>query len=170
MTTLRNVRTLTRYMAWANDKIYDAVAALARRRTDEAAPERLQEHRSHAEPRLRDRLDLPGASRGARARLHGAEHGGLAAADELRRKQCLLDDWYIAWSDRLTETELERKVHFTFVGGGEGVMTCAEIALHLANHTTYHCGYIAGIFFEVPAHPPTTDLTVFIRDVPLDLG
>ena len=28
MTTLRNVRTLTRYMAWANAKIYDAVAAL----------------------------------------------------------------------------------------------------------------------------------------------
>ena len=28
MTTLRNVRTLTRYMAWANDRIFDAVAAL----------------------------------------------------------------------------------------------------------------------------------------------
>jgi uncharacterized damage-inducible protein DinB len=28
MTTLRNIRTLTRYMAWANDKIYDAVGAL----------------------------------------------------------------------------------------------------------------------------------------------
>ena len=28
MTTLRNVRTLTRYMAWANARIFDAVAAL----------------------------------------------------------------------------------------------------------------------------------------------
>src|SRR5438552_6430121 len=28
MTTLRNVRTLTRYMAWANDRIFAAVAAL----------------------------------------------------------------------------------------------------------------------------------------------
>ena len=28
MTTLRNIRTLTRYMAWANDRIFDAVAAL----------------------------------------------------------------------------------------------------------------------------------------------
>ena len=28
MTTLRNVRTLTCYMAWANDRIFDVVAAL----------------------------------------------------------------------------------------------------------------------------------------------
>ena len=28
MTTLRNVRTRTRYMAWANDRIFDVVAAL----------------------------------------------------------------------------------------------------------------------------------------------
>jgi uncharacterized damage-inducible protein DinB len=46
-------------------------------------------------------------------------------------------------------------------------MTCAEIALHLSNHTTYHRGYIADMLFQVPANPPTTDLTVFIRDVPL---
>jgi hypothetical protein len=52
------------------------------------------------------------------------------------------------------------------VGGGEGVMTCAEIAMHLANHTTYQRGYVAGMLYRVPANPPTTDLTVFIRDVP----
>ena len=48
-------------------------------------------------------------------------------------------------------------------------MTCAEIALHLATHTTYHRGYIADMLSQVPAHPPTTDLTVFIQDVPLQL-
>ena len=41
--------------------------------------------------------------------------------------------------------------------------------MHLGNHTTYHRGYIADMFYQVPAHPPTTDLTVFIRDVPLQL-
>jgi uncharacterized damage-inducible protein DinB len=60
-------------------------------------------------------------------------------------------------------------VRFTYVGGGEGVMSCAEIALHVGNHATYHRGYIADMFFQVPAQPPTTDLTVFIRDVPLQL-
>jgi len=87
-----------------------------------------------------------------------------------KRKQRAIDDWYIAWSDRLTEVELERKVNFAYVGGGEGVMTYAEIALHLANHTTHHRGYIADMLYQVPAHPPTTDLTVFIRDVLHKLG
>jgi len=30
-------------------------------------------------------------------------------------------------------------------------MTCAEIALYLADHTTYHRGYIADMLFQ--AHP-----------------
>jgi uncharacterized damage-inducible protein DinB len=60
-------------------------------------------------------------------------------------------------------------VRFTYVGGGEGVMSCVEIALHLSNHTTYHRGFVADMLYQVPAQPPTTDLTVFIRDVPLHL-
>jgi len=60
-----------------------------------------------------------------RAHLERREHGFSAhntadwpALDELSRKQRALDDWYIARSARLTESELERRVHFTFVGGG----------------------------------------------------
>jgi hypothetical protein len=30
-------------------------------------------------------------------------------------------------------------------------------------------GYVADVLYQVPANPPTTDLTVFIRDVPLNL-
>jgi hypothetical protein len=30
------------------------------------------------------------------------------------------------------------------------------------------CG-IADMLYQVPANPPTTDLTVFLRDVPLEL-
>jgi uncharacterized damage-inducible protein DinB len=169
MTTLRNVRTLTRYMAWANDKIYDAVAALPE---GEATKPRRSVFKNivHTLNHVYV-IDLI-----FQAHLEGREHGFTArnTADwppltELRRNQRALDDWYIGWSDRLTDYELERKVRFTYVGGGEGMMTCAEIALHLANHTTYHRGYIADMLYQVPAHPPTTDLTVFIRDVPLNL-
>jgi uncharacterized damage-inducible protein DinB len=37
------------------------------------------------------------------------------------------------------------------------------------NHTTYHRGYMVDMFFQVPAHPPTTGRTVFIQDVPQNL-
>jgi uncharacterized damage-inducible protein DinB len=108
-------------------------------------------------------LVSPGASGAASDRLTPVAN--VTRTD----RRVALDDWYIAWSDRLTEREVERKVHFTFVGGGEGTMTCAEIALHLANHTTYRRGYIADMLYQVPVHPPTTDLMVFIRDRPLKL-
>ena len=165
MTTLRNVCTLTRYMAWANDKIYEAVAALPE---GEATKPRRSVFKNivHTLNHVYV-IDLI-----FQAHLEGREHGFTARntpdwppLTELRRKQRDIDDWYIAWSDRLTESELERRVHFTYVGGGEGAMTCAEIAMHLANHTTYHRGYIADMLYQVPANPPTTDLTVFIRDV-----
>ena len=47
-------------------------------------------------------------------------------------------------------------------------MTKGEILLHVVNHTTYHRGFVADFFCQVPARPPTTDLTVFLRDVPQD--
>jgi uncharacterized damage-inducible protein DinB len=36
--------------------------------------------------------------------------------------------------------------------------------LHIVNHTSYHRGFVADMFYQVPARPPVTDLTVFLRD------
>src|SRR5260370_23576863 len=84
---------------------------------------------------------------------------------ELWRKQQLVDDWYIAWSGRLSEAALGESVHFTLIGGNKGVMTRAEILLHIVNHTSYHRGFVADLFYQVPgARPPTTDLPVFLRE------
>jgi len=77
-----------------------------------------------------------------------------------------VDHWYIAWSDGVTDAELNETVRFTFVGGGEGAMTRGEILLHVVTHTTYHRGFVANLFYQIPAQPPTTDLPVFLRDVP----
>jgi uncharacterized damage-inducible protein DinB len=169
MTTVRNARMLMRYMAWANYRIFEAVAALPE-------GEATKPRRSVFKNIVHTLNHVYVIDSIFQAHLEGREHGFTARntpdyppLDDLRDKQRALDDWYIAWSDRLTEAELERKVHFTFVGGGEGAMTCAEIVMHLANHTTYHRGYIADMLYQVPATPPTTDLTVFLRDAPPQL-
>jgi uncharacterized damage-inducible protein DinB len=41
-------------------------------------------------------------------------------------------------------------------------MTRGAILLHVVNHATYHRGWIAEMFFDVPARNPTTDLPVFL--------
>jgi uncharacterized damage-inducible protein DinB len=43
-------------------------------------------------------------------------------------------------------------------------MTRGEMLLHIVNHTSYHRGFVADMFYQVPVRPPVTDLTVFLRD------
>ena len=64
---------------------------------------------------------------------------------------------YNAWANKLI---------FDAVGGGEGAMTRGEILQHVVNHTSYHRDFVAEMFYQVPARPPTTDLPVFLRDAP----
>ena len=70
------------------------------------------------------------------------------------------------WADEIAEAALDERVRFEFVGGGEGTMTRGEILLHIVNHSSYHRGFVADLFFQVPARPPIADLTVYLRDVP----
>jgi len=166
---LRTVRTLARYNAWANKLMFDAVAKLPE---GEAIRERRTLFKNIVHTLNHNYvIDLI-----FQAHLEGRDHGFTARntpeyppLHELWRAQEAVDRWYVAWSDRMSDFELDERVTFTFVGGGEGVMTRGEMLLHVVNHTTYHRGFAADLFYQIPARPPTTDLTVFLRDVPLDL-
>jgi uncharacterized damage-inducible protein DinB len=161
-----NTRTLTRYNAWANRLIFDAVAGLPE---GEAVKPRqsLFKNMVHMlnHNYVIDRIfqaHLEGRGHGYNAR-NTPDHPPL---QELWRAQQEIDAWYIAAYEAMSDAELDSVVRFTFVGGGDGAMTRAEILLHVVNHTSYHRGFVAEMFYQVPARPPTTDLPVFLRDVP----
>ncbi|HEY7241199.1 MAG TPA: DinB family protein [Burkholderiales bacterium] len=160
-----DARTLTRYNAWANELLFAAVAALPE---GEAVKPRRSVFRNMVHTLnhnyVIDRIfqaHLEGRSHGYSAR-NTPDHPPLA---ELWRAQQDLDRWYVEWSDRISDSALHERVKFAFVGGGEGAMTRGEILQHLVNHTSYHRGFVAQMIYDVPARPPTTDLTVFLRDV-----
>lgn len=108
------------------------------------------------------------------AHLEGREHGYSARNTtehpplaELGRAQQAIDAWYIERYDAMPPAELNATLEFTFVGGGRGAMTRAEILLHLVNHASYHRGNVASAIYQVPGRrPPTTDLPVYLRDQP----
>lgn len=166
MITTRTARMLTRYNAWADRMIFDAVAALPE---GEAGKERKSLFKNMIHTLNHNCvIDLIW-----QAHLEGREHGYTARntpdhppLDELWRQQQAVDDWYIVWSDTLSDAALDEKMNFTLIGGNQGVMTRGEILLHVVNHTTYHRGFVADLFYQVPARPPTTDLPVFLREVP----
>jgi len=169
MSALRNIRMLTRYTAWANARLFDALAGLPE---GEPAAKRatgfgnMLHTLNHAY--VIDRIwqaHLEGRVHGFKAR-NTDTHPPLA---ELRAAQRRLDEWYMSYADALCEQTHDEIVRFTFVGGGAGAMSRGDILLHVVNHKTYHRGYVADMLYQVPARPPTMDLPVFLRDVPLAL-
>ena len=169
MTASRTVRLFTRYNKWANELIFDAVSKLPE---GEATKTRVTLFKNMVHTLNHNYV----IDRIFQAHLQGSDHGYSARnttdhppLEELRRAQQAVDDWYVDWSDSVAPAALDERVTFTFVGGGEGAMTREEMILHVVNHTSYHRGFVADLFYQVPARPPTTDLTVFIRDVRPDL-
>lgn len=165
MITRDTARLLTRYNAWTNKLMFDAVAALPE---GEATKARQTLFRSMVHTLnhnyVIDRIwqaHLEGRDHGYDAR-NTKDHPPLA---ELWQQQQAVDDWYVAHYDAMTDAGLGETVCYTLIGGNEGSMTRGEILLHLYNHTTYHRGFVADLFYQVPVRPPTTDLPVYLREV-----
>jgi uncharacterized damage-inducible protein DinB len=164
MITKKTAGMLARYNAWANRVMFDALAALP---PGEAEKPRatLFKNMVHSMNHnyVIDRIfqaHLEGRPHEYAAR-NTQEHPPLA---ELWRAQEEVDAWYVQWAGKIAEPKLDEVVQFQFVGGGEGAMTRGQMLLHVVNHTSYHRGFVADLFFQVPARPPTTDLTVYLRD------
>jgi uncharacterized damage-inducible protein DinB len=155
-------RMLARYAAWADELTFKAVAALP---PGEAEKERPTLFKTMIGTLNHNYLvDLIW-----QAHLEGRPHGFTArnlilhsALDELWRAQRELDRWFIDWADAQSEASLDERLGFTFISGERGAMTRGEMLLHVVNHKSYHRGWVAEMFFQVPAKPPTTDLPVFL--------
>ena len=155
---------LTRYNAWANEVMFKAVAALPEGEAVKPRPSVFKNmvhtlNHNYVIDRI-FQAHLEGRAHGYGAR-NTPDHPPLA---ELWRAQQDIDRWYIEWSNVTPEAALIESIKFTYVGGGEGVMTRREIVQHLVNHTSYHRGFVAQMMYDIPVRPPVTDLTVYLRD------
>jgi uncharacterized damage-inducible protein DinB len=155
---------LVRYKRWADGLLFQSLARLP--------PEQLTLERPILFGSLLRTLNHVHAMDMVwRAHLEGRPHGLTTRNPEqcpsfaqLRASQVAMDDWYVLYADGLSEAALGEMVHFEFIGGNPGSMSRHDILLHVVNHTTYHRGHVADMMYQVPAHPPTTDLPVFLRD------
>jgi len=164
MISTATTRLLTRYNAWANKTIFDAVAALP-------AGEATKERPSLFKNMVNTLNHLYVVDLIWQAHLEGRPHGVPALntvlhpdLGELWQAQQALDAWYIAYGDALSEAQLAETVRFTLIGGNPGAMSRGHIFLHVVNHTSYHRGFVADLFFQVPVRPPLTDLPIFLRE------
>ena len=162
MTTVHHARTLARYRMWADRLTFDTVAALP---PGEATKERPTLFKTMVGTLNHNYvIDLIW-----QAHLEGRDHGFTARnvvlhseLADLWQAQQAVNQWYIDWSDRQSQASLDEAVNFTFIGGEKGSMSRGDMLLHVVNHATYHRGWVAEMFFQVPAKNPTTDLPVFL--------
>ena len=170
MSATRHTCMLIRYTAWANARLFDTLAGLVGSEVASAQPAifaSIIKTLNHAY--VVDRI--------WQAHLESKPHGYTArnteiqpALPDLRDAQQQIDQWYIACAEGLSETTQNEVVFFKFIDGNEGAMTRAEILLHVANHKTYHRGYVAQMLYQADARPPTMDLPVYLREAATELG
>lgn len=166
MSLTRNIRMLTRYTAWADARLFDALAALpegqatAKRPTGFGTMVNTLNHAYVVDVIWQAHLE--GREHGFKARITETE----PALAELRAAQAKLDAWYVDYADALTDAQHDEVVHFRFVDNGTGGMTRGDMLLHVVNHKTYHRGYVADLLYQAGSRPPVMDLPVFLRDAP----
>ena len=157
---------LARYNAWADREIFDTVAALPR---GEAEKQRQALFKSMIGTLNHNyvvdliwRAHIEGKKHGFTAR-NVVVHAGLAA---LREAQEAFDAWLIGWANAQSDAALAEVVDFTFIWGKKGRVSRGDMLLHIVTHTTYHRGWVAEMFFEVPAQCPAADLPDFLIEAP----
>jgi uncharacterized damage-inducible protein DinB len=165
MSGTAQIKMLTRYNAWANKKMFDAVAALPE---GEAVKERTTLFKNMVNTLNHQYV----VHLIWQAHLEGREHGIHALSHKIHTElaplweaQQAIDAWYIDWADKLTESQADETVDFTLIGGNQGSMRRGDIALHVITHCSYHRGWVADLFFQVPKHPPSMDLPVYHREM-----
>jgi uncharacterized damage-inducible protein DinB len=158
------VQILTRYKSWADELFFAALANLPE-------PELVAPRPIAFGSIIRTMNHVCAMDQVWRAHLEDKSHGFVTRNPdacppfaELRKAQQLSDAWFVDYADSLTVSACDEVMNFTFIGGGSGAMSRANILLHVVNHTTYHRGHVADMMYQIGAQPPTTDLPVFLRD------
>ncbi len=163
MSELSNLHTLVGYKTWADDIFYQAVSELP--------PEELSADRPMLFNSILQLLSHVYSMDGVwRSHLEGVPHklrsrnpGNTLSFAHLRQAQRESNSWYEKYVSQLSTTEAQKRIAFTFIGGGNGEMDVGEIIQHVVNHGSYHRGHIEGVFYQLSVEPPTTDLSVFLH-------
>lgn len=167
-TLLHNLRMLTRYSSWADEKLFDALARLPEGAATEKKGFGGMLHT------LNHNLIVDKIWRG---HLENKPHGFTARVSkdvpglpQLRAAQAELNAWYIDYADHLSDAKYDEMIAFKYVDGGPGRLSRGEMMLHIVNHKTYHRGFVGELMFQVPGQrAPTIDLPVFLRDAPPEM-
>lgn len=165
MLNVATANLLTHYKRWADRLFFDSLATLP--------PEELTRERPGPVSSIIDTLNhMYVVDRIWQAHLQGREHGFRSRQEvpypvlaQLWQAQQEVNEWFVAWSAQQTEASLAATIDFSFVSGNPGSMSAGAMLLHVVNHMSYHRGWLVQMYFQIPAMPPMTDLSIYATEV-----
>jgi uncharacterized damage-inducible protein DinB len=153
------LHSLFREKAWINAQFFDQLAKL-----DAAA------HADTLHNMMRTLNHIHVVDRIFVGHLSGEPHGFDATntADtpllaELRQRVAECDAWYVAYTQGLTQQQLDETLAFTFTDGDAGRMTREEVLAHVVAHGAYHRGEVGRLLKQTPTPPPRDLYTRFLH-------
>jgi len=162
MMDMATAAMLTKYNAWADQILFDALAKLpqdAVYRQSGTLFKSIVGTLNH-----NYQVDLIW-----QANLCGRDHGFTSRRDVLHPEfaalvtaQNEMNQWYIDWAATQSTDNLEEIVPFRFVSGKQAEMQKGAILFHVINHKSYHRGWVAEMFFDAGSRPPAMDITVYL--------
>ena len=164
MIDTQTLALLAEYNAWADEKLFAAVA-------------RLPEQSIYRDTRTLFKSIVGTLNHNFQvdliwqAHLSGRQHGFTSRRDVLHPRlddlvlaQSEVDQWFIDWAKHQSGASLAETIAFRFTSGQAGKMRRGAMFLHVINHKTYHRGWVSQMFFDLDAKPPETDLSVFLTE------
>jgi len=168
MTLTQTITRMMRFKRWANKITYSTVIGLP----DGEALKKRQTRFGNMVHTLNHVYVVDDVFR---AHLLGCDHDYTARntdvpplLGELWSKQQIMDDWWVNFSEGLSEYDLAEVVEFAFIGSKptdkKGMMSRGDMFIHIVNHGSYHRGFVGDMLNQVGVTPPATDLPVFLRE------
>jgi uncharacterized damage-inducible protein DinB len=150
-----------RYNAWANERLYTAVATLS-------AEEIARDRKAFFGSILGTLNHILVGDRAWMGRVTGSDYG-IRALDQI-----LCDDFADLWESRRTfdrvienvvaAVPLEGDLHYRTVAGAEQVTPMTVVLAHVFNHQTHHRGQVHHMLGDAGREPPALDLIYYVRE------
>ncbi|WP_404381994.1 DinB family protein [Caenispirillum salinarum] len=162
--TVRHVRTMARYNAWANTRLYDAVLALP-------PGEAVRERPSFFGSVVKTLNHVLVGDRIWFSRIEGTD-AGVSRLDEVlyAEPQALygaredFDAHIIRTVDGWDDARLAGTFRYANMAGETFEQPLHPVLTHVFNHQTHHRGQVHQMLSENGVAPPSIDLIYFLRD------
>jgi uncharacterized damage-inducible protein DinB len=161
--TLQEIKILTAFNSWATERVFRAVEALP---PGEVTRDMKSSHRTvHG-----TLTHLVGAEKLWLSRMLGTSEGTMLKGKEVPtiadvRKLWEQTGFGIAkFLGTMTDRKLQEKFTYATPAGEQFTYTFTQALQHVVDHSTYHRGQVITLVRQMGHTPPSTGMTLFLRE------